>query len=357
MRILIYGAGPLGSLLAARLYASGQEVAILARGARLANLRQQGLILEDLYTHQRHTYPVTVVERLAPDDFYDWVIVVMGKDHLTEILPVLAANRKATHVLFMGNNVAGGRELAAAVGNERLLMGFFMAVGKIDGPVAFCVSELGGRRSPSMVGELDGSVSPRLVEIVAIFENAGLSMEISPNIEAWLKCHAAIILPLGGAYFLAGGSLNTMVNTRDVKIMFLRGAREALQVLQAYHLPLQPPILKVSLWLPEPLLLAFINRSLHNPQIAYAMIHADGVRPELRQLGCELTSMARRVDIHTPHLDRLVLATSPQARPLPEGSQTLAMDWRGVWAAVGALAAITGLVYGFSLLYQRRDKR
>jgi 2-dehydropantoate 2-reductase len=286
-----------------------------------------------------------------------WVIVVMGKDHLPEILPALAANRKSPNLLFMGNNVSGGRDLATAVGRERLLMGFLMAVGKMDGPVACCASEFGERRSVSMVGELNGGGSARLVEIVAIFQNAGLAMEISPNIEAWLKCHAAIIVPLGGGYFLSGSSLDAMANTRDVKVMFLRGAREALQALQAYHIPILPSKLKIYLWLPEPLLLAIIDRILRNPQMSFALIHAGEVQPELRQLGCELTTLARRVNILTPHLDHLVLATMPQVRPVPEGSQELPLDWRGVWAAIGALAALTGLVYSCSLLKQRCDRK
>ncbi|MFN2110632.1 MAG: ketopantoate reductase family protein, partial [Anaerolineae bacterium] len=42
MKILIYGAGPLGSVFAARLHQGGHDVSILARGQRLADLREHG---------------------------------------------------------------------------------------------------------------------------------------------------------------------------------------------------------------------------------------------------------------------------------------------------------------------------
>jgi hypothetical protein len=90
--------------------------------------------------------------------------------------------------------------------------------------------------------------------------------------------------------------------------------------------------------------LAIIDRILRNPQMSFALIHAGEVQPELRQLGCELTTLARRVNILTTYLDHLVLATMPHVRPVPEGSQELPLDWRGVWAVIGALAALTGLV-------------
>jgi len=43
MKILVFGAGPLGSVFAARLHEAGHIVHLLARGRRLQDLRQQGV--------------------------------------------------------------------------------------------------------------------------------------------------------------------------------------------------------------------------------------------------------------------------------------------------------------------------
>jgi ketopantoate reductase len=50
MRILIFGAGPLGSLLAARLHQGGQDVTLLARGQRLLDLKKQDICLKSWTT-------------------------------------------------------------------------------------------------------------------------------------------------------------------------------------------------------------------------------------------------------------------------------------------------------------------
>lgn len=45
MRILIYGAGVISSIFAGMLAASGKDVTVLARGKRLEELRQNGIVL------------------------------------------------------------------------------------------------------------------------------------------------------------------------------------------------------------------------------------------------------------------------------------------------------------------------
>lgn len=50
MNILMYGAGVLGSLYAARLQEADQHVSLLARGQRFQDLRDHGIVLEDVLT-------------------------------------------------------------------------------------------------------------------------------------------------------------------------------------------------------------------------------------------------------------------------------------------------------------------
>ena len=67
MKTLVFGAGPLGSLLAGRLHKAGVDVSILARGQRLADLREHGVVLEDAHSGDRESYPVPVVEEPGGD--------------------------------------------------------------------------------------------------------------------------------------------------------------------------------------------------------------------------------------------------------------------------------------------------
>ena len=196
MKILVYGAGVLGSLFACRLLEAGHEVFVLARGQRLADLKQYGLVMEDMLSGRRTVHPVQWVEQLKPEDAYDLVLVIMGKHQVASVLPPLAANRFTPNVLFMGNNAAGPGEVVDALGAERVLLGFPLAGGTIKGEVVYYGADVGPIQARAVIGEIDGAVTPRIRQIARVFESAGFRTEISPNMDAWLKVHAAVILPV-----------------------------------------------------------------------------------------------------------------------------------------------------------------
>ncbi len=50
MKTLIFGAGPTGSLYAARLFEAGHDITLLDRGQRLEDLRTHGVALEDAFS-------------------------------------------------------------------------------------------------------------------------------------------------------------------------------------------------------------------------------------------------------------------------------------------------------------------
>jgi len=144
----------LGSLLAARLTQARQDVYLLAPGDRLVNLRQNGIRLQNMLTGQQENVQINLVERLAPQDAYDLVIVVMGKHQVPAVLPVLAANIATSSVLFIGHNAAGPPEVTAALGNERPLLGFYGAGGAIREGVVYYGDGVGKRKGRLTFGEL-----------------------------------------------------------------------------------------------------------------------------------------------------------------------------------------------------------
>ena len=75
LRILVIGAGVIGSVYAARLQAAGHTVTLQARGQHAADLRATGLSLEDATKGQSTTSHIRIVDRLDPDDVYDLALV------------------------------------------------------------------------------------------------------------------------------------------------------------------------------------------------------------------------------------------------------------------------------------------
>ncbi len=342
MDILVYGAGVLGSLYAARLHEAGHLVALLARGQRLADLREHGVVLENALTGERTVTQVPVVTGLAPDDAYDLVLVIMRKNQVGAILPILAANTATPNVLFMMNNAAGPGVLVDALGEERVLLGVPGAGGGRDGHVVRYIAQE-GKPSP-IVGEIDGTITPRLLRIADVLGQISSEVECSDNINAWLKTHVALVSPMANALYMAGGDITWLAETRDALVLMVRGIREGFRVLQSLDVPVIPRKYLALAWLPEPLLVFFLRHLLATEQAELAMQrHANAARDEMQQLADEFQVLARQAGVRTPVLDILRGYISMEQRPVRRGSCQVPMNWRKVWIGVGVLSALGAL--------------
>jgi 2-dehydropantoate 2-reductase len=293
MKILIYGAGVLGSFAAARLAHGGQDMTVLARGRRLEDIRRDGIVLERFEDGARTQTRLPVVDRLGPEDAYDLVLVVMGMNQAPTVLPALAANRRTPNVLFIGNSVSGD-ELTAALGKDRVLRGFLLAAGTIltGGAVRYGYDE--GRKAGWVIGEPDGSISPRLLEIAAVLDTSGIKAELSQAIDAWLKTHAAMISALGAAVSIAGGTPAHLADDPAAAALAVGGLKESLRALQKLGVPLLPKGVLLYLWVPAPILRFLLRRMLRSEEVAFGFAHADKARPEIRLILDEMMVLYRR---------------------------------------------------------------
>lgn len=118
MKVFVYGAGVIGSLLAAKLKAAGNDVTVLARGKRLDEIRSQGIVLENTANGERSVTKVNVIEALSPDDTYELILVTIPKHQVASIKPALSANKNSSLIMFMLNNALGFDEWVQAIGRE-----------------------------------------------------------------------------------------------------------------------------------------------------------------------------------------------------------------------------------------------
>ncbi len=343
MKILVYGAGPLGSVFAAKLHQGGHEVSILARGQRLSDLREHGVVIHNVTTDEWVTARVNVVERLAPDDAYDVIMVIMRKNNALDILPILAANTRTPDILFLMNNAAGPDALVAALGKERVLTGFPASAGYREGHVIHCLTGTEEESYPIPFGEVDGRITERTRRIAAALDAApGFKAEIRTDMDAWHKYHVALLMPsLAPALYACGTDRLRLLRTRDALVLAIRAVREGFRVLQAQGLPLTPSSFRLFAWLPEPLLVGFLRQRFADARMEIAMVrHANAARDEIKHLTDEFLTLARATNVPTPAIDRLYPHLDPTTPLLPDGSQEIPMDWRGVWIGAGALAAV-----------------
>ena len=73
MKILIYGAGVLGSHIAHVLCSAGHDITVLARGKRLSALKQNGLVIRHYLQLRTTVDRIKVTDKLDRNDEYELV--------------------------------------------------------------------------------------------------------------------------------------------------------------------------------------------------------------------------------------------------------------------------------------------
>ncbi len=354
-RILVYGAGPLGSLLAARLHEAGHDVAILARGERLAQIKGRGIVLEDEETGQQETAHVPAVEALRPEDRYDLILVVLRHNHLAPILPVLASNRHSPTVLFMMNNAEGAGPLVEALGPERVLLGFPLPGGHRDGDVVRIVPVDEDHPYTLPIGEVDGAIRPRTREVAEVLSSMrGYDVDLRSDMENWLKYHACVtILALGPAVCAAGIDMERLARTRDLQLLSLRAMQQGFRGLRKdLGLPPAPRSFRALELLPEPIWVWLLSRMLRSGE-ARASIegHSAAGRDEIAHVGRELLAQLQAAGAEVSAIEELLPFAEPGAELWPDGARSLPMRWGNMVVPVGAVVSA-----GLAVLFGRRRR-
>jgi 2-dehydropantoate 2-reductase len=314
MRILFYGSGVIGSVLAARLHSSGEEITVLARGDRLKEIRKNGIVIENRAGGERISAPVATIESLGPDDDYDLVIVPVRADHLSGVLPALAANRRIPSVLFMVNNPHGPGEIVRAMGAERVLLGFpGFGGGMQAGSILYELAPSFFQKTT--LGEIDGRMTQRLRGIAAAFKRAGFPVALEKNMDTWQKTHLCWVVPFALAIYTAGCSNYELAGRRDLLLRMTMAMRECLDMLENLGVPARPAKFGMLKRVPPPLLARIFSLSSRTRSVeTLAALHCRNAPREMKQLTDGLLAIADRSGVPVPHLRELAPAIDPYLR-------------------------------------------
>ena len=260
MRILIFGAGVLGTFYGAKLSANN-DVTVLARGRRAEQVRADGLIVEERGRGELRAR-VNTIDVLEPDDAYDYVLVLVRNDQIDSVLSILAASTATPNVVFMYNNAAGPQQLIEALGSQRVILGFPGAGGEKteDGTVRATVVIPAIQKTT--IGELDGSISLRVQVLADRLQRAGFPTAISPDMDAWLKTHVALVSSIADEFYAANSDIKALANNRSLVVKMVRAIRRTFAALRAQGIPIAPSQLKIIELLPEWMLVSACSLAL-----------------------------------------------------------------------------------------------
>lgn len=309
MKTLVFGAGPLGCLYAHLLSNAGKDVTILARGQRYDWIKANGLTVVNELTGARVASNVPVVDQLRADDEYDLVVVLVRKNKLEPVLQVLAASPKVRNILFMGNNALGFGQYLRHLPEEKLLFGFPGAGGGVsEHVVRYADRERPrGKRRAITVGEIDGQTRERTRAIRSFFESSGIPVDVTGDIDGWLKYHVALVCPLVNALYKHNCDNYVLARDRKTIRTVVRAAKEGGRILRALGYTKRHPFqFNLFYWLPEILSVKTVEALLGSKfaEVAFAL-HARAARDEMKELASEFQSLIDKTSLETPNINAL----------------------------------------------------
>ena len=249
MRVCVYGAGAIGGHLAVRLAKGGAEVFVIARGAHLAAIRAKGLEVHAV--DGTHKIQVTATDHPASIGPMDAVFVTVKAPALPAVAAGIGPLLKAdTAVPFVMNGIPwwyfqhlggphDGRRLPRidrddalfrVVGPDRAIGGVVYSASTVLSPG---VIEVEQPKSRVILGEPNGTLSPRVVALTEMITAGGISGEATAEIrtEIWNK----LISNLAGGTLavLAGSAPKTVYTEPAARETSLRLMHEAAAIAKA----------------------------------------------------------------------------------------------------------------------------
>ena len=302
-KILIFGAGVIGSVYAGKLALAGHSVSVLARNERLKELELNGLLLSENGKKTVKTN-VTVISELKTDDIYDYIFVTLRKDQLKGALHLLGQNQSKNFV-FMVNTSSGYSDWIGKIGMERVIPAFPGAGGKVENGIVY-YSLTSGFVQPTTLGEIDGKATQRINELVKILRNAGFPTSISKKMDSWQKSHIAMVCPLAYGIYFDGGNNYTFSKNKMAIIQMNKALKETFSFLKNSGIGVEPAKLNIISLIPLPILNYFIAQ-IFNTKWAETFIsnHALAARDEMKTLFNDFILLAENKGYNLNELKKL----------------------------------------------------
>ncbi|MFW9852518.1 MAG: ketopantoate reductase family protein [Candidatus Thorarchaeota archaeon] len=303
MRVLFYGAGVIGSFYAAQLFSAGYDVTILARGKRLEDIKKHGIVIDHFLQKQQTITKVPVIDKLEENDVYDFIFVIMQKNQTYSILPYLKKNRFCYNIVFLGNNGTGGEEYIESVGKERILLGFPSIGGKREGHKIIVAYQ---ENSSLTIGELNGLVSRRVVDIATMFNKADILVKTSDDIDSWLKYHIALVSPLANGVHLAEKKGFELRDNEEAMLLMIKAIKEGFKVLKKLKYPIRPKRMRTLYYYPNFMIIRILKKTI-GTEVGRLVLreHAITAKEEMKKIADEFQQLVKESGIITPSINEL----------------------------------------------------
>jgi 2-dehydropantoate 2-reductase len=183
MNIVVMGAGAIGSLFGA-LLSKNNNVLLIGRKPHVSAIKKTGLIIEGKTCLNVKINAVSSVDNVK---FFPELLILTVKSYDTEsaILQAKKIINKDTIVLSLQNGLDNTDKIKKYLNPEKIIVGVTTHGAFFSKPGVIKHTGIG----TTLLGELNGYKTKRVINIVNTFNSAGIKTKTSENIlkELWIK--------------------------------------------------------------------------------------------------------------------------------------------------------------------------
>jgi 2-dehydropantoate 2-reductase len=226
MKIVILGAGALGSITAAYLARAGADVSLIARGPRAKRLTEKGVTVRPTFADE-FTARVSIVER--PEDVAECDAFMMTAKTYDTVTALRGLGSLKPGMAFsVQNGVVKNAQLADAFGWPQVIGCIANFSGEVleDGTVLFT------RNAGLYLGELPSGDSQRVRDLGQVIDEAGIKTIVAPDIESVEWSKLATWLGITAVSVLSRLYTHIVYQDKDLSALQVRIISEAARIAE-----------------------------------------------------------------------------------------------------------------------------
>ena len=236
MQIAMLGAGAMGSVIGGHLATAGNDVIMIdVNEDHISTIKTNGLVLENDGT--KNVVKVRAATNSIGIEPVDLVIVLVKSFHTED---AIRASKNIvgpeTTVLSLQNGLGQEEVLANIVGKARVIAGKTYVGGMLSAP-GHAVAGVKGKET--IIGELDGQITPRIRKVAEAFDAANLATIVSDNIVGAMWDKLLINVAAGALSGITGLNFGNLYDLPEVEETAIEAVAEAMRVASALDVQLE----------------------------------------------------------------------------------------------------------------------
>lgn len=304
MRILVFGAGVVGTVYAWQLHEASVDVTLLVRKQRLVRYNHSGVPIS--FTDMRNgkksigqaVFRPQTTDRIDPEKPYDLIIICVRNNQLPDVVPYVAKQASKSHLLFIGNNWDDVKMMRKFLAPDRFSLGFpELIYGKYTDNGINCFLF---KKEHTLLGGPTQKNEPMLHKAAEILNLAGMQPKIIRNMPDWLACRYLKSAIIPGLISKAGNAVLFGDNKHLVRryIMALKEGQKVIRKKGKSKVDISPFNL---FYLPSFLIPLFMRRSFTTEQLAAWDTQQKHATEEKKQMYLKVLNAGKKLKKPMPY--------------------------------------------------------